>query len=185
MDKNTIPNIALVDDRFEGTITLDAWRGFQSRQGPYTSQDSEQPSNGSFRLDIGGDMVDDDPKITDAHVKAYWFAIENQELIKDTLLDTLMVEYPKWIDSYGYDEEEAEEYMPEVSEKSAFKSLIGLANVHILNVEKDGVAYVGYEFGCTWDDEHGLGFMTHKNRVIDLGGADMSFLTWVAEKDLT
>jgi hypothetical protein len=53
-----------------------------------------------------------------------------------------------------------------------------------MNVSKDGFAYVGYEFGCTWDDEHGLGFMTHKDRIIDFGGADTSFLTWVASGDL-
>jgi hypothetical protein len=27
--------------------------------------------------------------------------------------------------------------------------------------------------------------MTHKDRIIDFGGADTSFLTWVAEKDLS
>ena len=53
-----------------------------------------------------------------------------------------------------------------------------------MNVEKDGIAYVGYEFGCIWDDEHGLGVMTHKTRIIDFGGADSSFLTWIARKDL-
>lgn len=49
---------------------------------------------------------------------------------------------------------------------------------------KDGYAYVGYEFGCTWDEEHGLGFMTYKDRIVDFGGADSAFLTWVARKDL-
>jgi hypothetical protein len=29
-----------------------------------------------------------------------------------------------------------------------------------------------------------MGVMTHKNRIISFGGADTSFLSWVAEKDL-
>lgn len=46
------------------------------------------------------------------------------------------------------------------------------------------MAYVGYEFRCTWDEEHGMGVMTHKNRVVAIGGADVSILEWIAESDL-
>ena len=74
--------------------------------------------------------------------------------------------------------------MPDVENIEQFKDLIGLSQIHLLNVSKDNVAYVGYEFGCNWDDEHGLGFMTHKDRIIDFGGADTSFMAWVAEEDL-
>ncbi len=38
-------------------------------------------------------------------------------------------------------------------------------------------------FGCTWDSEHGLGVMTHKNRIIEIGDASTAFLTWIADKD--
>jgi hypothetical protein len=58
--------------------------------------------------------------------------------------------------------------------------LIGLSNVHILSVARDGI---GLQFGCTWDEEHGLGVMTHRDRVVQVGGADTSFLTWIAEED--
>jgi hypothetical protein len=61
--------------------------------------------------------------------------------------------------------------------------LIGLSSVHVLSVAKDGIAYIGFEFGCTWDGEHGLGVMTHRDRVIEVGGADTSFLAWIAEQD--
>lgn len=74
--------------------------------------------------------------------------------------------------------------MPDVENITQFKSLIGLSAVHLLHISKEGTAYVGYEFGCTWDDEHGLGVMTHKDRIIEIGGADTSFLTWIAEDDL-
>lgn len=82
------------------------------------------------------------------------------------------------------DAEDADSLMPDVEHVSQFNNLIGLSTVHILNVSKENTAYVGYQFGCTWDDEHGLGIMTHKNRVIQIGGADSSFLTWIAKKDL-
>ena len=74
--------------------------------------------------------------------------------------------------------------MPEVHHADEFRRLMGLSVVHLMNVSKNGVAYVGYEFGCSWDEEHGFGVMTHKDQVIEVGQADSSFLSWVAEKDV-
>jgi hypothetical protein len=48
--------------------------------------------------------------------------------------------------------------------------------------EKDGFAYAGYQFRCTWDQEHGLGIMTHRDRIIEIGGSDSSF-AWVRDPE--
>ena len=47
--------------------------------------------------------------------------------------------------------------------------------MHILNVAKEGVAYLGLEFGCEWDQEHGLGVLPHRDRVLEVCQADTSF----------
>ena len=182
-----IPGLVLDEDEFgfEGEIELYTWKGFQSRNGAYGAQDSEKPSNGIFSIRTGGDMVDDEPKIEDYHVEAFNYLIENQAEIKESILNALFAEYPNLQELYGYDPEEKEEYMPEVFKIEDFKNLIGIANIHLMNVEKNGVGYVGFEFGCSWDYEHGLGIMTHKNRIIKIGGGDSAFLTWVAKEDLT
>ncbi len=183
---NKITDLKLDEDEFgfEGKITLSAWSGFQSRNGAYGAQDSKDPSDGTCWIRTGGDMVDDDPKIEDYHIEAFNYLIENQEGIKVGLLNALLEEYPNLQELYGYHADEKEEYMPDIFKIDDFKKLIGIANIHLLNVEKDGIGYVGFEFGCTWDDEHGLGIMTHKNRIIKIGGGDSAFLTWIAREDL-
>jgi len=40
-------------------------------------------------------------------------------------------------------------------------------------VEKDGIPYVGFEFGCTWDEEHGLGVLMHGTRTVEIGDTAM------------
>lgn len=183
---NEIPGLNLEKDEFgfEGQIILPAWQGFQSRNGAYAAQDTATPSNGRCNIRTGGDMVEDEPTIKNYHIEAYNFLIANQEKIKENILESLIVEYKKLQALYGYEDEEKEEFMPDVDNVEDFKKLIGLANVHLMNVEKDGCGYVGYEFGCLWDDEHGLGVMTHQDRILEIGGADTAFLTWVAKKDL-
>lgn len=181
---NKIPNISLVNDNLQGVVSLPIWKDFQSRQGVYGSIDTNKKSNGEFLIAIGGDMVMDNPTITTAHVNAYEYLTTHSREIYDAILARLLAEYKNLQTEYGYDEEDAKEIMPDIENIEQFKDLISLSQIHILNVSKDNVAYVGYEFSCNWDDEHGLGFMTHKDRIIDFGGADTSFMTWVAEDDL-
>ena len=51
------------------------------------------------------------------------------------------------------------------------------------NIAKDGIAYVGLEFGCEWDSEHGMGVMLHRDRILELSQADSSFNGHLARKD--
>lgn len=44
-----------------------------------------------------------------------------------------------------------------------------------LAISKDGFAYVGFELGCSWDEEHGLGVLTHKDHVVKIGEAETAF----------
>jgi hypothetical protein len=83
----------------------------------------------------------------------------------------------------GYDDDELAEVMPEIERAEDLRKLMGLSSIHVLNAAKDETAYIGFEFGCTWDCEHGLGVMTHRTRVVEIGGADSSFLAWIAKRD--
>ncbi|WP_315115543.1 DUF6985 domain-containing protein [uncultured Clostridium sp.] len=166
-----IPNVSLSEFGYEGTIELQSWNEFLT------------DLNGVYSLDIGGDMVEENPTISQEHIAAYNYAIKNQNIIRDSIITVLMEKYPGLQSEYGYDEDEAVELMPDIKDKEDFKDLIGLSRIHIMNIFKDGIAYTGYEFTCTWDEEHGLGVMMYQNKVIAMGGADTSFLTWVAKED--
>jgi len=99
------------------------------------------------------------------------------------LLTHLVDEYPKLQEQYGYRGRDKKELMPDVLVETDLRKLIGLHTVHIHQVSKNGVPYAGYEFGCTWDDEHGLGILMNGTRPVEIGGADAAFLLWIAEKD--
>lgn len=69
------------------------------------------------------------------------------------------------------------------TDRKGLRGLISLRSVNIHDVARAGVAYVGYVFGCTWEEEHGLGVMTHLDRIVAVGAADTAILTEIAEKD--
>ena len=167
---------------WEGTAVLDAWAGFQSRQGPDASLDSVASSDGSVTLTVK--TPDNEQSIPSAEqATAYHLLVEQQEAVRDAVLRAILEAYPGWQELYGYDAEEAEQLMPTVEHFEQFKPLIGLSSVHLLSETRNSVAYIGLEFGCTWDDEHGLGVMTHAGRIVEVGQADTAFLGWIATKD--
>ncbi|NPC91257.1 hypothetical protein HOO54_03060 [Bacillus sp. WMMC1349] len=101
--------------------------------------------------------------------------------MKKLILKKLFDLYPEIQDDYGWDlnEEERAKYLPDINSSGQLFDLIELCNIHIHDVSNDGMAYVGYELACTWEEEHGLGVMTHKNRIVAIGGADTSILSWI------
>ncbi|MBR2649857.1 MAG: hypothetical protein IKD55_13505 [Sediminibacterium sp.] len=169
------PNI-IIGDNYEGQITLTAWKGFQSRQGFYGSKDSNETSNGLVKVFINGWQVDYVKTTTQEQINSILFLQDNSEKIRDEILNALYKELPEIRDIY-------EDLVPEINSISDLKNFIGLSIIHIMESDKDGFAYIGYELGCDWDDEHGIGVMTHKDRVIEIGQADTSFNSWITYKD--
>jgi hypothetical protein len=163
---------------WEFNFTFAAFKGFQSRQGYYGSISSDEKSDGTVKVSIF-DELNDGFEPSESQINALNFLIENPETIKSSLIDALEQHVPSLIEYYG----EGDEYLPVFSTKEELANFFGVANVFVFLEEKDNFSYIGLECGCTWDDEHGLGFLLHKNRVFHIGAADASFDIWEVSKD--
>lgn len=170
-----------------GQITLPSWKGFQSRGGPYGSRSSKKASDGTARLNVAVDddkLEDDDdrPPPTPAQVAAMQHLLDNEAATASAVLQALFKRYPEEKEAYE-DAMDGEVTLADVTEPGGLRKLMGLSNVHVLHVAKGDVAYLGFEFGCEWEREHGAGVMTHLGRIVEVGQADASFLEWIAESD--
>lgn len=113
---------------------------------------------------------------TTAQARAFTRLVEENEALDDAVMRAVLDEYPGFRELYHeFDPENADRFAPRVASVDDLERLIDLGTVHVLEVETDGEAYVGFQFSCTWDREHGLGVMTHAGRVVDVGGADVAF----------
>lgn len=99
----------------------------------------------------------------------------NQSKVLNALCLGLINHYPRLMEMYNINELDEEFGFPELRTIDDVKKIIGLDNLHILSDKKDDLSYVGFECGCPWDIEHGLGIIMHRDRVIDVGGADIAF----------
>jgi hypothetical protein len=161
---------------------LPSWIGFQTRNGPYGSISSDSPSDGSVTITFAPEGRDESPLTEQERAIVQWL-LDHEAEMAPAVLEGLLAEYPGLQQDYGYEGAERETYMPDLSSTEDFRRLIGLYGVHVHQLLKEGLPYLGYEFGCTWDDEHGLGILMHGSRVVEVGGADTAFTLWIAERD--
>ncbi len=150
--------------------TLPSWAGFQSRGGPYGARDRREPSRGDITVSISTPF----DRLAPPHpsqVAAYRWLKEHETDVARVLREAAFAWYPsaraEWLRSYP---DEAVS-VPVVPTQADLASVMGLHDVHVIATAKAGFAYIGFEFGCNWDDEHGFGIMTHKDRVIAVGDA--------------
>jgi len=180
-DAPDFPKLKKNEFFWEGTSKLPAWAGYQDRSGSYGSPGSHRASTGKVLVSVT--IPEDKKSPSPQQIAAFAHVQKSQEKLRDAMLTRLFKEYPQLQKEFGYSDEEAEELMPNIKSKDDFKNLIGLHTLHVLNVAHRGKAYIGFEFGCSWDMEHGLGCMTHGSRIVEMGGADSSFMECIAESD--
>jgi hypothetical protein len=161
-----------------GKTVLPSWAGFQARRGAYGAVSSRKPSDGTARLSISSLDHKARTPPTAEQVAAFRHLLANEAAVAAAVAQALVRYCPG--EAYNGDEEE----LLEVSEPDDLRPLVGLATVHLLNVARDGMACIGFEFGCVWDEEHGAGVMTHGGKVISTGQAVCSFEGWIARQGL-
>jgi len=137
---------------------------------------------------INYSILDEDSNEINQHSAKHNNGIEylknNQTTILESILSELLNKYPELQKNYDYPEESKQDFMPDVTQIKDFANLLSPSAIYITSVFKDNIPYIGYMFSCSWDSEHGLGVMMHKNKIIEIGGADTAFSTWSAEEDL-
>lgn len=157
-----------------GKIELEVWKGFISRNWDMLrGTDEGVLFDGIIEVHIYEEVEGKQP--FDYQKKALEYLIGNQKEIQDKILSGLIKEFPATAAIYDYAEIEGRGLPAEVTELEHCKKIIRPSIIHLMNKEKDGYGYVGYQFACVWDMEHGMGVMTHKSRIIEMGEGDSSF----------
>lgn len=171
------------DDFFWGAdVQLPSWAGFRDASRAYGGL-TDKSSNGSTRITYAPEGRDDAPLNGDELAQVRWF-LDHEAVVAGALLTGLLAAYPALRESYDcYNAHEMADYMPLISHANDFRTLIGLSGVNIHPIMVTDIPYLGFEFGCEWDQEHGLGILMHGTRFVEVGGADTAILLWVAERD--
>ncbi len=159
---------------WQGSVLLPSWSGFQDRRGPYCANSSTKSSEGMVSVSVA---TRNEAIPSESQSAALQYLLDHDVEVFVAVTDAIVTEYPEIKETYGnwYSDMHNDRQMPNVKVASDLKKLIGVGWIHIREDSEDGESFVGFEFGCEWDEEHGLGVLAHHGRVIEIGAADVSF----------
>lgn len=168
-----LPPLSKINLHSNGVI-FDSWAGFRLRPSAYTHRGLDAVnavSDGSTDLYIEPNRSGVSNTLSPEQIAAYNYLHEHEEAIQEMVLQHIFEAYPELQEVYYDDDEERAEHMPNLERPGQLSTLIGLADVIILNLAKDGIAYMGFHFHSTWDPEHGFSVTLHKERIVsEVGG---------------
>lgn len=169
------PNI-IIGDNYEGLLSLGFWKDFQSRQVVCGSQETNSTSDGFVKVRVEGKQIESVKTTTLAQVNAIEFLINHSDKIRDALLTGLL-------DELANLKEVDDDLTPDISGIEDMKKVIRLSYLHVMSSDKDDFAYVGFELDCKWDEEHGIGVIMHKDRIVKIGQAEITHDSWATYVD--
>jgi hypothetical protein len=128
---------------------------------------------------------EDAPLTAEEIALAQWVPA-NTAMQKPILLDAVLAAYPGFRQQFfeDYNIAENEEHLPTLTRVEDLPRVMTLTHITVHQISNKGVPYVGYQFECAWDEEHALGVLMTGTRVVEIGGADVTSLLWMAEDDL-
>ena len=176
MERITFCGIQLDWEEFYwgGKFKIPVWKGFQSRSGPYCSPDEDGSSVNSVNLALAS--LDEEPHEPHPLQQQEWnnFKKSQKELIP-MILDRAFIYYKQTRPNFFSMGPEWVENMPVLSSSEQLISMIGLSIIHISWPYDDDPVLIGLEFGCDWDEEHGMGILLQENKIVKVGMADVAF----------
>lgn len=174
--------LSIKDDLWWGAdLRLASWAGYQSRLGPYGSRDKPTASNGTATLIFAPEGRGVEPLSEREMRLITWF-----EKNESKVAEAVKIGVIDWCSPASVERKTRFDFsddFPAISDERGLKENVGLHAVYVHQLDVGGVPYLGYEFGCEWEEEHGLGVLMHGYRVVEVGFANTAFNLWVAQND--
>jgi hypothetical protein len=116
-----------------------------------------------------------------AMIEAARWLLENDAAFFRAVLDAMLADLPslRAIEHATVLADDAFR-LPERWDEATLLPLVRLNNINLYPVL--GAPYIGLDFSCAWEEEHGYGLMMAGTEVVETGGADVSALGWIAAR---
>jgi hypothetical protein len=160
------PSINLESHRWVGKEVLDAWVG-------YSAPDSgEEPGEVEVVIPRVGRLEPTPRPPTPEQVAAYAYLKDHEVELRDKILATML----KMVrDHYDFSDLENSDELPKIESLEELQTNMQIQGILVHEYAKDGYAYIGISFVCTWDEEHGAGVLLHRDRIVEYGTGDTTY----------
>jgi len=117
-----------------------------------------------------------------AQEQALRHLLDSDRAVCQAVIDGIFKSYLEQYDAYreglgqGWaDPQELEDILPRLVSPVGLVTLICLSSLDFHEAHKEGASYVGFSFHATWEEEHGIGVLTHGGKIVEVGIMDTAF----------
>lgn len=144
------------------TQEFNAWSGYQCRHS------RPQLTGACVKLRLIPSKQTDNAMPEPSHLLAVRWLQRHEQALHDHIIAAIFA-LAASIKTH-WRELEITHLLPPLNCAEDLKQLIDLSYIDIFTHTKDGLPYLGFEFECAWDPEHGFHVLTHGLRVVTLDG---------------
>ena len=171
------------DSFWKTTLLLSSWTGFQIRRGKFGAVSSSEKSNGEIGVIFLDETDENEQPDADEIAKLDWI-LRNQTEIIENALQYLFEEYPsiqyEWKEFHG---DAADEKLPNLNSAEELKLIIGKPTLHIHKKVTDQRYYSGISAYCSWEEEHGVGWLMLGTEPRITDSAEVAMTSWMVDQD--
>ncbi|WP_196894002.1 DUF6985 domain-containing protein [Aureivirga marina] len=120
----------------------------------------------SFTIDLSEKIP------SDTTLKTLQYILENTDQIIENICKKIC-KNQELIDIYDANSPEFSYGIPTYENHKLATRHFMITSLHISEKEKDGLKYFSFKGECSWDYEHGIGCVLHKDEVLKLGSWDV------------
>ena len=178
-----IENVGRKRDPIEmvaSTVVLEAWDGYLVKRW----ENAKTITDGTIKVYFGCNTRSTSED-WQTEVDTYRDLLQNQFAIRDSINQELISKFD-WLKEEYYLDPDDDPDVPNITAENKndfdLRPFIGPQTLSILEETKDNVAYIEWHLNCTWDPEHGISVITHKERVIDLDRGETDIWKIYADK---
>jgi len=172
-----------MDVTAETTVLLNSWSGFQIRRAKFGAISSTEKSIGEIKVCFLNETDKDELPGADEIAKLDWL-VKYQSQVLENALQSLFDDYSsiqyEWKEIHG---NKADEYLPNLNSPEELKLIIGEPSVYIHRKVADQRFYIGISANCSWEQEHGVGWLMlgTEPRIVD--SAEVAMTSWMVDQD--
>lgn len=111
-------------------------------------------------------MGEEDAIFDEGQYQTYQELMKKWDTFQSEIMESIYKYYRKQKDSYGYTEEDG---YPDEDSAEELAYTLSLQTIVVFGTIDDNIRRMGILFGCSWDEEYGVGVMLEDEKIVEVG----------------
>ena len=135
----------------------------------------KKDQNSGIEVEIVFLGTEDSDNVSDSQINAVDYIIDHADKILAELIKFIFDQREELEEVFGLFNNESYSGFPHLKSEKKVGRFMDISTIYIHEKSIEETSYIGLFGDCTWDAEHALGTVFHKDRIVNFGSWDTAF----------